>query len=113
MVSYAIDKRARTPDSVLTVICLRSHAGFWQLLACRVLPGLAVAAAVRPNAVVERGHAPATSVARPTHLAPGCTLAQPLALLPTLVGSYPTVSSLTRTPRYARGRWRACFLLRL
>ena len=34
--------------------------------------------------------------ARPTHLAPGCTLAQPAALPPPLVGSYPTVSPLTR-----------------
>ena len=33
--------------------------------------------------------------ARPTRLAPSCTLAQPAASLPPLVGSYPTVSALT------------------
>lgn len=36
--------------------------------------------------------------ARPTRLAPGCTLAQPATLLPPLVGSYPTVSALTGPP---------------
>jgi hypothetical protein len=52
--------------------------------------------------------------ARPPHLAPGRTLTQPTASLRPLVGSYPTVSPLTRTRSPRRpSRWRVCFLLRL
>ena len=58
------------------------------VLACRVLPDLAVPAATRPNCC-------AGATAWPTRLAPGCTLAQPATSLPPLVGSYPTVSALT------------------
>ncbi len=58
------------------------------VLACRVLPDLAVPAAARPNCC-------ACATAWPTRLAPGCTLAQPATSLPPLVGSYPTVSALT------------------
>ena len=80
----------RTPDSVQTVICLRSGlAPIWLRLACRVLPGLAVAAAMRPNVMP----GPLTllpvvrSPSRPRYRAP-------------LVGSYPTVSPLTRIPTW-------------
>jgi hypothetical protein len=54
----------------------------------KVLPYFIFAAAMRPNIQL---------VAWPTHLALGCTLAQPQMLPSMLVGSYPTVSALTPT----------------
>ena len=56
---------------------------------------------------------PWTGKARPTRLAPRCTLAQPAVSPLPLVGSYPTVSPLTSTLVHPQGCWRVCFLLRL
>jgi len=62
---------------------------------------------MRPNIRLRhRASPPTLTDARPTHLAPGRTLAQPATLLPPLVGSYPTVSALTLFGQ-------VCFLLRL
>ena len=81
-----------------TVICLSPVAPDWRRLACRVLPDLTVAAAMRPNAW------------------PGPLTLLPVARSPSrsrcrapLVGSYPTVSPLT-APHERR---RDCSLLRL
>ncbi len=74
-----------TPDSVEAVICLSG-------LATRGRSWLAGCYPASPS-LLRRDRT--TFAARPTRLAPGCTLAQPAPLLPPLVGSYPTVSALT------------------
>lgn len=74
-----------TPDSVEAVICLsgpQARGRSWLAGCYPALPSL-----LRRDRTA--------CAARPTRLAPGCTLAQPVTSLPPLVGSYPTVSALT------------------
>lgn len=47
-------------------------------------------------------------LAKPSRLAPSCTLAQPRSLLIPLVGSYPTVSALTTSPKTPGGNPFCC-----
>ena len=75
-----------TPDSVLTVICLRLPLLVaWQCLACRVLFCLTATAAMRPNQ-----HRPGPL----TLLSAARSPSQP-RYRKLLVGSYPTVSLIT------------------
>jgi len=114
-----------TPDSVIvhhlsqgpTVTSLIPawrglYGGPWRSLAWWVLPTLTVRAATRPNRRSTIGTGCPigqpwvtrlrTAWARPTRLAPRRTLAQPATSPLPLVGSYPTVSPLTRTLRLLR-----------
>ncbi len=77
---------SRTPDSVQSVICLGDCR---QRLRCEVLPRIGISAAT--------GISSARARANPTRLAPSWTFTQPPQSPATLVGFYPTVSSLTST----------------
>jgi hypothetical protein len=89
-----------TPDSVQTVICLRT--AFADLAA----PGLS--GITRPY---RRRCDETEPMPGPLTLLPVARSPSRLRYRQSLVGSYPTVSPLTRIPK--RDRWRACFLLRL
>ena len=88
----------QTPNSpadyygICAVICLSPTVKYsgWPSVICRVLPNLIHSAATRFNQMLMQ------RLAKPTRLALSCTLAWPDTLLHLPVGSYPTLSPLTK-----------------
>jgi hypothetical protein len=100
----------RTPNSpvdyhaVPTVICLSptTQQPDWQSVTYWALPSLVHSAATRFNQTLMQ------HLAKPTRLALSCTLAWPGALLHLPVGSYPTLSPLTKQDLHPVGGTALC-----